>query len=223
MTDTRDPPTPSGGAPATPPGSGPSASDEAEFQQYVAIWMKAVDTQMHFNEMSVKSRQLGLTFVAAALGVAVVLISRDKDYSISVFEWFEIHVAVLLVLAGAGAISVVRILDLGVYHRMLRGAVAFGEELEETKIKPRLSTQHGMTQAISLFSRYPNAKFDVGATPRYSDDGKKKTAEQKIKGFYLWTTLGLIGAAALLFIVTCSPRAAAPAEERNAGDRAAER
>ena len=40
-------------------------------EQYIAIWAKAVDTQMHFNEMSVKSRQLGLTFVAAALGVGI--------------------------------------------------------------------------------------------------------------------------------------------------------
>jgi hypothetical protein len=27
---------------------------------YVSIWAKVVDTQMHFNEMSVKSRQFGL-------------------------------------------------------------------------------------------------------------------------------------------------------------------
>ena len=27
-------------------------------EKYIAIWAKAVDTQMHFNEMSAKSRQL---------------------------------------------------------------------------------------------------------------------------------------------------------------------
>ena len=46
----------------------------------IKIWEKAVDTQMHFNEMSVKSRQLGLTFVAAALGVAIVLLGQNKDF-----------------------------------------------------------------------------------------------------------------------------------------------
>ena len=40
---------------------------------YVSIWTKAIDTQMHFNEMSVKSRQFGLAFVAAALGVELSL------------------------------------------------------------------------------------------------------------------------------------------------------
>jgi hypothetical protein len=55
-----------------------SGSSKDEFENtLVAIWAKAVDTQMHFNEMSVKSRQLGLTFVAAALGLAVFLFSRS--------------------------------------------------------------------------------------------------------------------------------------------------
>lgn len=33
----------------------------------IEIWKQAVDTQKHFNDMCVKSRQLGLTFVAASL------------------------------------------------------------------------------------------------------------------------------------------------------------
>ena len=42
---------------------------------YVSIWAKAVDTQMHFNEMAVKSRQFGSAFVAAD---AICLDSRMK-------------------------------------------------------------------------------------------------------------------------------------------------
>ncbi|WP_296765565.1 hypothetical protein [Sediminimonas sp.] len=38
-----------------------------EHQMYIQIWSRVVETQMHFNEMQVKSRQLGLTFVTAAL------------------------------------------------------------------------------------------------------------------------------------------------------------
>jgi len=97
-----------------------------ERKSYIEIWSKAVDTQMHFNEMSVKSRQLGLTFVAAALGVGVVLISKGDEFAISV-PWFfggrfNLHVAVLLLAAAILALYAVRILDLKVYHRMLRGA-----------------------------------------------------------------------------------------------------
>jgi hypothetical protein len=32
----------------------------------IEIWKQAVETQKHFNDMCVKSRQLGLTFVAAS-------------------------------------------------------------------------------------------------------------------------------------------------------------
>jgi hypothetical protein len=52
----------------------PIPTDQQEV--YVAIWAKAVDTQMHFNEMSVKSRQFGLGFVAAALGLGIVLLNQ---------------------------------------------------------------------------------------------------------------------------------------------------
>jgi hypothetical protein len=112
---------------------------------------------MHFNEMSVKSRQLGLTFVAAALGVAIFLFTRtDGKFEVSKTICglnVKFHVAVLIVLAAALAVWAVRILDLNVYHKMLRGAVAFGEDLEETKIKPVIGLEMGMTQAISHFSR----------------------------------------------------------------------
>ena len=52
---------------------------------YVAIWAKAVDTQMHFNEMAVKSRQFGLGFVAAALGLGIVLFARREEFTIPVY------------------------------------------------------------------------------------------------------------------------------------------
>lgn len=53
----------------------------------------------------------------------------------------EIHITVLLVLGALLAIVAVRGLDLNVYHKMLRGAVTFGEDFEEnymsTIFKPR--------------------------------------------------------------------------------------
>jgi hypothetical protein len=56
--------------------------DDLKPEDLIRIWEKTVETQMHFNEMSVKSRQLGFTFVAAALGVAAFLLSRGEDFSI---------------------------------------------------------------------------------------------------------------------------------------------
>ena len=107
-------------------------------EKYIAIWAKAVDTQMHFNEMSVKSRQLGLTFVAAALGIGVVLLSRGDDFALTVNLFvfaIQVHIAVVLLLGAWLALHAVRGLDLNVYHKVLRGAVTFGEDFEQNYMK----------------------------------------------------------------------------------------
>lgn len=176
-------------------------------EQYIAIWAKAVDTQMHFNEMSVKSRQLGLTFVAAALGVAVVLMTRGTDYVLKVpttEPWFQIHISVILVLAAALGLWAVKTLDLNVYHRMLRGAVTFGEDFEEHYMKQIFSLDKGMTQVISHFSRYDDAgKSRDLETNRYHYTGAKEvTAEKKIKRFYAAAFWFLFGSAVVVFSLT---------------------
>ncbi|MGH6794430.1 MAG: hypothetical protein ACREDD_01610 [Methylocella sp.] len=86
----------------------PLSKDQQEI--YLAIWSKAVDTQMHFNEMSVKSRQFGLGFVAAALGLGIVLLTRGEEFSI-VLPWFggfNLHATVLVALASAFALYAVK-------------------------------------------------------------------------------------------------------------------
>src|SRR5882672_4641840 len=104
----------------------------------IDIWKQAVETQKHFNDMCVKSRQLGLTFVAASLGAAFYLFIRGSPaggegaagpHSISAFTLsicghsFVFHVSLAIIGAAAAAVFAVRHLDLRVYHQMLRGAV----------------------------------------------------------------------------------------------------
>jgi hypothetical protein len=164
---------------------------------YVSIWAKAVETQMHFNEMSVKSRQFGLAFVASALGLGIVLLSRHEEFSIPLFAGLSLPVTAVIAFASAAALYAVMLLDLGVYHKMLRGAVAFGEDFEQNYMKEIFALKKGMTQAISHFSRYK----DASVTPQ--DDGKyfycgseRGSAEQKIKRFYVFTI-------SILVIVGC--------------------
>jgi hypothetical protein len=175
-------------------------------EQYIAIWAKAVDTQMHFNEMSVKSRQLGLTFIAAALGVGIVLLSRGEGFS---YEFamgqykLQLHITVFLVLGAWLAIVAVRRLDLDVYHKMLRGAVTFGEDFEEHYMKRIFKLEKGMTQAISHFSRYSDASKKVGSDGKYKYQGRNPiSAEEKIRNFYKNTVRFLWLAAFAFLIVT---------------------
>ncbi len=181
-------------------------SELEKHQQYIDIWSKTVDTQMHFNEMQVKSRQLGLTFVAAALGVAFVLLSDGKDFAFSIpvgmFE-FQLHVSVLLVTGALLAIQAVRLLDLGVYHRMLRGAVTFGEDFEANYLSQVFSLEKGMTESISHFSRHNDASIERDGNGKYLYRGDNHvSAHDKIKNFYKMTSLFLIATAVALLVFT---------------------
>jgi hypothetical protein len=144
---------------------------------------------MHFNEMSVKSRQLGLAFVAAALGVAVVLLGQGKAFELPVLilGWtLHLHVAPLIMLTAASAVWAVRRLDIGVYHMMLRGAVTFGEDLEARHLRKLIGGEKGMTEAISHFSRYGDAKVILDENGYNYTGVKKRNALDKLKSFYSW-------------------------------------
>jgi hypothetical protein len=178
----------------------------------VDIWKQAVETQKHFNDMCVKSRQLGLTFVAASLGAAFYLFIRGSPaggegaalaHPISAFtvsicgRTFVLHVSLAIIGAAAAAVFAVRHLDLRVYHQMLRGAVTFGEDLEEKYIREIVGLRKGMTQAISHFSRYSDAASKAGSDGRYEYFGEKKVdAGKKLRHFYYYI-FGLLAAFAI--------------------------
>ncbi len=172
---------------------------------YIDIWAKAVDTQMHFNEMSVKSRQFGLGFVAAALGLGIVLLIRREEFTVSIPFWggFDLHMTVLIAFASAFALQAVKILDLNVYHKMLRGAVAFGEDFEQNYMREIFVLEKGMTQAISHFSRYEDARASRQDDGKYAYQGKnRKDALTKIRNFYRFSIGTLIAVGVLLFLFT---------------------
>ncbi|WP_412775671.1 hypothetical protein [Thalassospira lucentensis] len=176
-------------------------TEHNESERYVEIWKVAVETQMHFNEMSVKSRQLGLTFVAAALGVAVILFTRGQDFVLDLGWDIKLHASVILILASALAVRAVRELDLNVYHKMLRGAVTFGEDFEENYMKSIFQLEKGMTQSISHFSRYSDGKVEKKAG-RYHYFGETKiTALDKIKSFYRKIHWYLIGTSIAIMLI----------------------
>lgn len=175
-----------------------------------SIWDKAIDTQMHFNEMSVKSRQLGMSFVVAALGLSVVLLSKPEaliSLPIPCFTAFKLscpahlqtHVSAVILLISAVALQAVRILDLNVYHRMLRGAVAFGEDLEASYLrKDLITTKLGMTELVSLYSR--NTSIERQSDGSYKST-KPVTASIKIGNFYNTVIIILLALSLILAVL----------------------
>jgi hypothetical protein len=195
-------------------------TDDGQFGReklIVDIWKQAVDTQKHFNDMCVKSRQLGLTFVAAALGAALYLFIRAAPtesggligrslyaYSVS-FCGREIvlHVSLAIVIAAAATVYAVRLLDIDIYHRMLRGAVTFGEDLEEKHIRKLVELKKGMTQTISHYSRHSDAEAKATPDGSYNYFGQDhENAERKLRRFYNFIFIFLTGLAALIFIAS---------------------
>lgn len=169
--------------------------DDKTQELRVEIWKKAVETQMHFNEMSVKSRQLGLSFVVAALGVAVVLLGKPDEFQIPVaLIGYEIHPSGLIITLAAFGTYAVKRLDLGVYHKMLRGAVAFGEDLEKTlRSDTLMPTTMGMTESISHYSR------------GLDEPKRRTTAATKITKFYWLLIIVLLVIGIVMLIATAEP------------------
>jgi hypothetical protein len=184
----------------------------------ISIWSKSIDTQMHFNEMATKSRQLGLAFVAAALGVGLVLLGQGEDFSLVIGNGWRIHVTVFVILAAVLALTAVRKLDLGVYHQMLRGAVAFGEDFEEQYMKQMFRLEKGLTQAISHFSRHSDASAKGTPGSRYTGSSYK-TAGEKVKGFYNLAVWVLLASAIVLFGVTNATKGAVERRDQPSTER----
>lgn len=205
--------------PAKPAATTPDDAVDKRNKLLIEIWKQAVETQKHFNDMCVKSRQLGLTFVAASLGAALYLFIRSTpaggegeaatSHSISAYSFsicghtIVLHVSLAIIIAAAAAVYSVRRLDLGVYHQMLRGAVTFGEDLEEKHIRHIVGLQKGMTQAISHFSRHSDAAASRGSDGSYNYIGNdRRNAGEKLKGFYNFIFGLLAFLAALVFIAS---------------------
>jgi len=136
-----------------------------------------------------------MTVVGATLALAVVLNRTNTGFSLT-FGTCEIHITSILCWTAAIVLYAIRVLDVGVYHRMLRGAVAFNEELEEKNLLSLFGTSKGLTQSISFFSRHPGAQYAQG---KYSHEDPKSRhyAGNRISIFYwiMITTLALAGLA----------------------------
>lgn len=104
-------------------------------------------------------------------------------------------------LAGLLALWGVRGLDLNVYHRMLRGAVTFGEDFEKNYMSSIFQLEKGMTQAISHFSRHNDAHVNKTRQKYIYCGNSTITAEDKIRRFYNVTGSFLLFAAVALFLI----------------------
>jgi len=107
----------------------------------IEVWKKAIETQIHFNDLLMKMRMTVVSIVLAVFGTAVVSL---RDLTLSITFWgLNIHISILII--GLGLIFLIGqyFIDRYYYMQLLIGAVQYTERLDkEEKI-------FGLTTAIS--------------------------------------------------------------------------
>lgn len=173
-------------------------------EQKIEIWKRAIETQMHFAELSIKMRQIGLTLAGATIALAIFLYRTNSTYSFNVpYTDFLLPVGTILLLSAAAILYAAKIIDIGVYHRMLRGAVKFNELFEES-LDGDVGWRTGLTESITAHSRSKKPKLlnERGSNgSHWTKEDRGELAGDRINFFYWFCIAGLVFAAvALIFL-----------------------
>jgi hypothetical protein len=110
-------------------------------------WKKTVDVQQHFNQIEMDIRKTAVTIVGAVAGAAGFV--AEKGMLVQAWGW-RVPVAACVLMAGAVAWVAFGLMDYFWYHRLLKGSVAHGKELE-TELKS-VSVPVDLTNCIGRFS-----------------------------------------------------------------------
>jgi hypothetical protein len=133
-------------------------SEDRNQLAYVQRWRALIDTQMHFNDMLMRTRSIGLSMVIAVYGAAIVSAGQFPDSSVT-FVDLRLHVAVGIFAVGMLLLLSLFLLDRFYYYRMLLAVVEHTEEIEResgTSVQP---IELKLTQRISASVSRPMASF----------------------------------------------------------------
>ena len=170
-------------------------------EERLAVWKRSIETQMHFAELSIKMRQIGLTLAGATVALAIVLYRTNREFSFDfAFLCISIPAASVLCTAAALILFGAKIIDVGMYHQMLRGAVKFNE-LYERDLDDLIGWKSGLTEAISAHSRYDSPELLTNRDDHqkiWTASTKSSLAGNKISWFYHISIGALILAAVFL-------------------------
>ena len=92
------------------------------------IWEIALNTQMHFNELLIRSRTTVVTVAMAVIG-ATLIAFRETNIKFNICNK-EIHIGVIILFIGIVFLLVQFIIDYFYYFKMLLGAVNYTTALD---------------------------------------------------------------------------------------------
>ena len=141
-----------------------AVSDQQLLQQdrnqlaIVQRWRGVVDTQMHFNDMLMRTRSIGLSMVIAVYGAAIVSAGQFPDSSVT-FVDLRLHVAVGIFAVGMLLLVSLFLLDRFYYFPMLLATVELAEEIERESGSAEQPIELKLTRRVSASVSRPMAKF----------------------------------------------------------------
>ena len=121
-----------------------SSSKEPLIQQ----WKTVVDAQMHFNDMILRTRALGITVVIGVYGAAAALASRPPQAAVAITGKLT-NVSSMIICLGLALLVSIFLLDYCYYYKLLLGVVERGEQLER-ELSSRGAAQPQETFSLTL-------------------------------------------------------------------------
>lgn len=107
-----------------------STSANEEAKAALEQWKVLIQTQIHFNDMILRTRSLVVTVVLAAYGAAAASFAQLPDkYVVTTFGFF--HVSVAITSFAICLLIAFFALDYFYYHKLLMSAVGYCEEVEQ--------------------------------------------------------------------------------------------
>lgn len=140
---------PNPGAAAAATGKEAPCGDAADLDRQVDVWKTVIAVQQHFNDIELKIRGLALTVLTAVLGATGLAVKDGTSIRVG---GATVHLAAMLLAAGALVWLAFYFVDQVWYHRLLMGAVRQGEAIED-QLAPCVPGI-GLTHRISKESGY---------------------------------------------------------------------
>lgn len=119
--------------------------DQEESLEYdMKVWEVALTTQMHFNELLIRSRTTVVTVAMAVIGAALIAF-REANITFNICTR-HVHIGVVILSIGIVFLCIQFIIDYFYYFKLLLGAVEFTSELDK---KYRQQKMFGLTTCIN--------------------------------------------------------------------------
>lgn len=143
----------------------------------VEYWKQTAAVQMHFNDLCIRTRWLGLTAIATLLAAAAVSEKESISFALPFKLISSIELSSVLMLVSIMVLVALWALDIQYYYKMLIASIEYGEKLEES-----------LTSALGI--------DDKGLTAYITSQVSRERALLVSRGFYM-----LVGALIVLFLL----------------------